>query len=47
MEQYIRKLVYSDLNKKTVEKILKLLRKLNWEDKEVRNLLLGYCNENK
>ena len=40
MEQYIRKLIYSDLNKKTVEKILKLLRKLNWEDKEVRNLLL-------
>jgi regulator of nonsense transcripts 2 len=41
MEQYIRKLIYSDLNKKTVEKILKLLRKLNWEDKEVRNLLFG------
>ncbi|CAB4424993.1 unnamed protein product [Rhizophagus irregularis] len=39
MEQYIRKLVYSDLNKKTVEKILKLLRKLNWEDKEVYRVL--------
>ncbi|CAG8606881.1 31439_t:CDS:10, partial [Gigaspora margarita] len=35
MEQYIRKLIYSDLNKKTVEKVLKLLRKLNWDDKEV------------
>ncbi|RIA79977.1 armadillo-type protein [Glomus cerebriforme] len=39
MEQYIRKLIYSDLNKKTVEKILKLLRKLNWEDKEVYRVL--------
>ncbi|CAG8467472.1 12964_t:CDS:10 [Funneliformis caledonium] len=39
MEQYIRKLIYSDLNKKTVEKILKLLRKLDWEDKEVYKVL--------
>ncbi|CAG8501990.1 5188_t:CDS:10 [Ambispora leptoticha] len=39
MEQYIRKLIYTDLNKKTVEKVLKLLRKLNWEDKEVYKIL--------
>jgi len=38
MEQYIRKLVYMDLNKKTVEKVLKLLRKLHWDDKEVTDL---------
>ena len=38
MEQYIRKLVYTDLNKKTVEKVLKLLRKLNWDNKEVTDL---------
>ena len=38
MEQYIRKLVYTDLNKKTVEKVLKLLRKLHWDDKEVTDL---------
>jgi len=35
MEQYIRKIIYSDLNKKNVERILKTLRKLNWDDKEV------------
>ncbi|CAG8586523.1 8837_t:CDS:10 [Ambispora gerdemannii] len=39
MEQYIRKLIYTDLNKKTVEKVLKLLRKLNWDDKEVYKIL--------
>ncbi|CAG8474585.1 970_t:CDS:10 [Diversispora eburnea] len=39
MEQYIRKLIYSDLNKKTVEKVLKSLRKLNWEDKETYKVL--------
>ncbi|CAG8543409.1 15191_t:CDS:10, partial [Acaulospora morrowiae] len=39
MEQFIRKLIYSDLNKKTVEKVLKLLRKLNWDDKEVFKVL--------
>ncbi|CAG8561233.1 3829_t:CDS:10, partial [Paraglomus brasilianum] len=39
MEQYIRKLVYTDLNKKTVEKVLKLLRKLHWDDKEVYRII--------
>ncbi|CAG8551824.1 10052_t:CDS:10, partial [Dentiscutata erythropus] len=39
MELYIRKLIYSDLNKKTVEKVLKLLRKLKWDDKEVYKVL--------
>ncbi|KAJ1551612.1 hypothetical protein HK096_006863, partial [Nowakowskiella sp. JEL0078] len=32
IELYVRKLVYFDLSKKNVEKCLKQIRKLNWED---------------
>ncbi|CAO3628795.1 unnamed protein product [Cunninghamella echinulata] len=39
MELYIRKLIYGDLNKKSLDKTLKLLRKLHWEEPEVQRLL--------
>jgi regulator of nonsense transcripts 2 len=35
LELYIRKLVYLDLNKKTLEKVIKQIRKLHWEEDEV------------
>ncbi|TPX58145.1 hypothetical protein SpCBS45565_g08073 [Spizellomyces sp. 'palustris'] len=39
LELYIRKLIFSDLTKKTVDKISKQLRKLNWEDSNVRQMI--------
>lgn len=39
MELYIRKLIYGDLNKKSLDKTLKLLRKLHWEEPDVQHLL--------
>ncbi|KAG2202111.1 hypothetical protein INT47_008083 [Mucor saturninus] len=39
MELYIRKLIHEDLCKKTLDKILKQLRKLHWEDPSIRNML--------
>ncbi|KAI8377492.1 armadillo-type protein [Radiomyces spectabilis] len=39
MELYLRKLIYTDLNKKSLDRILKQLRKLHWEDPEVVHLL--------
>ncbi|KAJ3089612.1 hypothetical protein HK102_005928 [Quaeritorhiza haematococci] len=39
IEMYIRKLIYSDLAKKTAEKILKQLRKMNWEDPDAKKAL--------
>jgi regulator of nonsense transcripts 2 len=35
LDLYIRKLVYLDLNKKSLEKVIKQLRKLHWEEDEV------------
>eukprot|EP00092_Neocalanus_flemingeri_P034844 GFUD01037919.1.p1 GENE.GFUD01037919.1~~GFUD01037919.1.p1 ORF type:complete len:1219 (+),score=513.71 GFUD01037919.1:43-3699(+) len=35
LHQYIRKLVYADLNKTNTEKILRQIRKFNWDDPEV------------
>ncbi|KAG0369693.1 hypothetical protein BGZ54_009183 [Gamsiella multidivaricata] len=40
IEQFIRKLLYLDLCKKNVETTHKLLRKLNWDNKEVYNAVL-------
>lgn len=40
MELYIRKLIYADLSKKTLDKTLKQLRKLHWEDPEVFRLMV-------
>ncbi|CAO3634305.1 unnamed protein product [Cunninghamella blakesleeana] len=39
MELYIRKLIYGDLNKKSLDKTLKLLRKLHWEEPDIQHLL--------
>ncbi|KAI7569410.1 ARM repeat-containing protein [Hortaea werneckii] len=39
LELYVRKLVYEDLNKKTIEKVIKQIRKLHWEETEVVELL--------
>ena len=34
LEQYVVKLLYTDLGKNNTEKVLKLIRKLNWEKPE-------------
>jgi regulator of nonsense transcripts 2 len=36
MDLFIRKLIYLDMNKKNYTKILKQIRRLHWEEKEVR-----------
>ena len=36
VELFIRKLVYLDMNKRTYTKVLKSIRKLHWEEQEVR-----------
>jgi len=35
LHQYFRKLIYADLNKTNTEKILRQIRKFNWDDPEV------------
>lgn len=35
MEQFIRHLIHDILIKKTVDKVLRLLRKLHWENPDV------------
>lgn len=40
MHQYIRKILYKDLTKLTVEKVLKQLRKLNWDDDEIKEYVI-------
>ena len=40
LHQYIRKLLYSDLNKSNTEKILRQVRKMNWDDPNVSNYIL-------
>jgi regulator of nonsense transcripts 2 len=39
MDLFIRHLVHDVLSKKTIDKVLKLLRKLDWEDVSVRRTL--------
>ncbi|GAN06684.1 nonsense-mediated mRNA decay factor protein [Mucor ambiguus] len=39
MELYIRKLIHEDLCKKTLDKVLKQLRKLHWEDSSIRAIM--------
>ncbi|KAJ5263615.1 hypothetical protein N7478_011220 [Penicillium angulare] len=39
MEQYIRRLIYLDMNKRNYTRILKTIRKLHWEEKEVVDIL--------
>ncbi|CAH1784230.1 unnamed protein product [Owenia fusiformis] len=35
MHEYIRKLLYKDLSKTNIEKVLKQLRRLDWDDKQI------------
>ncbi|XP_074649802.1 regulator of nonsense transcripts 2-like [Tubulanus polymorphus] len=37
MHEYIRKILYDDLTKHTVEKMLRQMRKLDWDDDDLRN----------
>ena len=39
MELFIRHLIYDVLTKKTIDKVLKLIRKLDWNDAAVRRTL--------
>ena len=39
MELFIRHLIYDVLSKKTIDKVLKLLRKLDWENDDVKRHL--------
>lgn len=39
LDSYVRKLVYLDLNKKTLEKVIKQIRKLHWEEDDVVEML--------
>ncbi|KAG5651203.1 hypothetical protein H0H81_009512 [Sphagnurus paluster] len=39
MELFIRHLIYDVLAKKTIDKVLKLIRKLDWDNEEVRSTL--------
>lgn len=39
MELFIRHLIYDVLTKKTIDKVLKLIRKLDWNDRAVRHTL--------
>lgn len=39
VEQYVRRLIYFELAKATAEKIVKLLRKLDWDSDEVNRVL--------
>lgn len=41
VELYVSRLVYLDMNKRTYSKVLKSLRKLHWEEKQVCILLHG------
>ncbi|KAK0461159.1 ARM repeat-containing protein [Desarmillaria tabescens] len=39
MELFIRHLIYDVLAKRTIDKVLKLIRKLDWDDEDVRRVL--------
>lgn len=39
VELYVHKLIYLDMNKRTYTKVLKSLRKLHWEEREVRSIM--------
>ncbi|NP_001089661.1 UPF2, regulator of nonsense mediated mRNA decay S homeolog isoform X1 [Xenopus laevis] len=40
LQEYIRKLLYKDLSKVTTEKVLRQMRKLSWQDLEVKNYVI-------
>lgn len=39
VEQYIRRLIYLDMNKRNYTKVLKTIRKLHWEEQEIVDIL--------
>ncbi|EME86749.1 uncharacterized protein MYCFIDRAFT_202634 [Pseudocercospora fijiensis CIRAD86] len=39
LDLFVRKLVYSDLSKKSLDKVVKQIRKLHWEESEVVDIL--------
>ncbi|KXT11747.1 hypothetical protein AC579_5040 [Pseudocercospora musae] len=39
LDLFVRKLVYSDLSKKSLDKVIKQIRKLHWEESEVVDIL--------
>ncbi|EMC96436.1 hypothetical protein BAUCODRAFT_69588 [Baudoinia panamericana UAMH 10762] len=39
LELFVRQLVYVDLNKKTLERVIKQIRRLHWEESEVQEAL--------
>ena len=39
MDMFVRKLIYVDLNKKTLERVTKQIRKLHWEEQEVVDIM--------
>ncbi|KAF2205755.1 nonsense-mediated mRNA decay factor [Delitschia confertaspora ATCC 74209] len=39
VELFVRKLIYQDLSKRTLDKIVKQIRKLHWEEEEIVKLL--------
>lgn len=39
LDLYVRKLIYLDLSKRSLEKVIKQIRKLHWEEPEVSDLL--------
>ncbi|XP_061839569.1 regulator of nonsense transcripts 2 isoform X1 [Nerophis lumbriciformis] len=40
LQEYIRKLLYKDLSKVTTEKVLRQMRRLSWQDPEVKSYLI-------
>ncbi|XP_077356522.1 regulator of nonsense transcripts 2 [Festucalex cinctus] len=40
LQEYIRKLLYKDLSKVTTEKVLRQMRKLPWQDPDVKSFLI-------
>uniref|UniRef100_A0AAY4E8K6 Regulator of nonsense transcripts 2 n=1 Tax=Denticeps clupeoides TaxID=299321 RepID=A0AAY4E8K6_9TELE len=40
LQEYIRKLLYKDLSKVTTEKVLRQMRKLPWQDPEIKGYLI-------
>ena len=46
MHEYIRKLLYKDLSKITTEKVLRQIRKIDWDDNEVSgNAQAGHTSQ--
>ena len=44
MQEYIRKLLYKDLSKTTIERVLRQMRKLSWDEPGVSLFSVIYCH---